>query len=120
MKILACTDEDTLPDVAAAMVKLRPQWDVRSVRDLYGLGTTDPVLLDLLQADERALISRDRSTLLAWLKARQAQGKDHSGVFFWDPERFHAKAAVGALAKAAVATIEGVGGPLKNVIRTIR
>jgi hypothetical protein len=120
MKRIVCTDEDTSPEVAAAMGKLRPDWDCATVRDLYGLGTPDPVLLEVLHGHGRALISRDRSTLMAWIKARQAQGKDHAGVFFWDVERFHAKAGIGALAKAAVNTLESVQGPLKNVIRTIR
>jgi len=115
---LLCVDEDTSEKVAGAMQKLRPGWDVVFVAERYGCGTKDQVLLELLWQDRRALVSRDRSTLPGWIKQRQAKGLNHAGVLFWDAERFRPD-AIGALAEAAVKTVER-HEDLTNVVDTIR
>lgn len=115
---LLCVDEDTSHKVCAAMRKLRPAWDVAFVREWAGAGVKDQVLLELLWQDRRALISRDRSTLPEWIKERQARGLDHAGILFWDMERFPPE-SIGALAKAAVATVER-HDDLTNIVDTIR
>lgn len=112
-----CIDEDTSYKVCIAMRELRHSWDIVFVRQWAGGGLKDPVLLDLLWEDRRALISRDRATLPEWIKARQAGGLDHAGVFFWDVERF-TPVAIGALANAAVRTVERYDD-LTNVVDTI-
>src|SRR5712692_2167992 len=99
-----CIDEDTSDKVCIAMRQLRPSWDIVFVRQWAGGGIKDPVLLDLLWEDRRALISRDRATLPDWIKERQARALDHAGVLFWDVERF-TPGAIGALASAAVNTV---------------
>src|SRR5437667_11992058 len=113
-----CIDEDTSDKVCKAMRKLRPWWDIVFVRQWAGGGIKDPVLLDLLWEDRRALVSRDRATLPEWIKDRQARGLDHAGVLFWDAERF-SPGAIGALANAAVNTVERYDD-LRNVVDTIR
>lgn len=115
---LVCVDEDTSDLVARAMKRLRPAWDVVFVRDWSGSATPDPVLLDLLWADKRALVSRDRSTMPGWIKERQARGLSHAGVFFWDAERFRPD-AIGALARASVKTLE-LFDDTTDVVATIR
>lgn len=111
-------DEDTSDKVCLAMRKLRRPWNIVFVREWFGGGVKDPVLLDLLWEDRRALISRDRATLPDWIIERQARGLDHAGVLFWDMERF-CPDAIGALAKAAVNTVERYDD-LTNVVDTIR
>ncbi len=113
-----CIDEDTSDKVCVAMRRLRPAWDIVFVRQWAGGGIKDPVLLDLLWEDRRALISHDRATLPEWIKERQVRGVDHAGILFWDPERF-APAAIGALAKASVNAVERYDD-LTNVVDTIR
>jgi len=113
-----CIDEDTSHRVCMAMRKLRPSWNIVFVRQWAGGGTKDPVLLDLLWEDRRALISRDRATMPEWIKERKARGLDHAGILFWDLERF-SPGAIGALANAAVRTIERYDD-LTNVVATIR
>src|SRR2546426_4124028 len=113
-----CIDEDTSDKVCIAMRKLRPSWNIVFVRQWAGGGTKDPVLLDLLWEDRRALISRDRATMPEWIKERQARGVDHAGILFWDLERF-SPGAIGAVAHAAVRTIERYHD-LTNVVATIR
>ena len=113
-----CIDEDTSDKVCIAMRKLRPSWNIVFVRQWAGGGIKDPVLLELLWEDRRALISRDRATLPEWIKERQACGFDHAGVLFWDLERF-SPGAIGALAKGAVSAVERYDD-LTNVVDTIR
>ena len=113
-----CIDEDTSNKLCGALRKLRPSWNVVFVREWAGEGIKDPVLLGLLWQDRRTLISRDRATLPDWIKERQESGLDHGGVLFWDMERF-SPGAIGALAKAAVITIERYED-LTNVVDTIR
>src|SRR6266487_4645897 len=113
-----CIDEDTSDKVCFAMRKLRPSWNIVSARKWAGGGIQDPVLLDLLWEDRRALISRDRATLPEWIKERQTRGLDHAGVLFWDSERF-APGAIGALASATIGTVERYDD-LTNVVDTIR
>ena len=113
-----CIDEDTSHRVCMTMLKLRPSWNIVFVRQWAGGGIKDPVLLDLLWEDRRALISRDRATLPDWIKERQERGLHHSGVLFWDLERF-SPGAIGALAKAAINTVERYDD-LMNVLDTIR
>jgi hypothetical protein len=43
----------------------------------------------------------DRRTLPGWVALRASEGKDHSGILFYDSERFP-PTAIGALAKAIV------------------
>ena len=113
-----CIDEDTSDKVCIAMRKLRPSWNIVFVRQGAGGGIKDPVLLELLWEDRRALISRDRATLPEWIKERQACGLGHAGVLFWDLERF-SPGAIGALAKGAVSAVERYDD-LTNVVDTIR
>ena len=113
-----CIDEDTSDKVCMAVRKVRPSWNIVFVRQWAGGGIKDPVLLDLLWEDRRALISRDRATLPEWIKERQTHGLNHAGVLFWDMERF-APGSIGALANAAVKTVERYDD-LTNVVDTIR
>lgn len=92
--------------------------DVAFVREFSGAATPDPVLLDLLWQERRALISRDRSTLPGWIKERHARGLSHAGVFFWDAERFRPD-AVGAMASASVKTLESFEDTT-DIVATIR
>jgi hypothetical protein len=116
--IRVCVDEDTSHKVAAALKRLRPTWDVVFARTWAGPGIRDELLLDMLWQDRRALISRDRATLSGWIKQRQAGGRNHAGVFFWDLERFP-PGAFGALARAAAETM-GRYRVLTNIVDTIR
>src|SRR6266581_2842246 len=77
------------------------------------INADDPVLLEACWQDGRALVSKDRATLPGWIALRIAEGKEHSGVLFYDLERFKSH-QVGALAKAIAMALEQTRGRLAN------
>jgi len=77
------------------------------------------MLLEACWQDKRALISKDRATLPEWIALRIAEGKEHGGILFYDPERFKAT-RIGALARAIAAVLDYTKGKLANKWITIR
>ena len=88
--------------VAAAVRKLQPSWSVEHVsswQEGVWRNVDDDLLLEACHENGRVLVSRDRRTLPGWVMLRASEGKDHSGILFYDEERFPAP-AIGTLAKA--------------------
>ncbi len=122
MKPCLVIDEDSPPALASAVQKLRPGWQATSVRDRRWLGLKDAMLLEVLNAEGAALVSRDRSTMNDWLAERAALGEDHAGVLFWDLEHWQTgqgAVAIGSLARSVVRTVERFDGDLRNVVATV-
>jgi hypothetical protein len=109
-------------DVAPALRKLRPWVDVQHVsswQDGAYKDALDDLLLEACWQDRRALVSKDRATLPGWITLRIAEGKEHAGVLFYDPERFKAL-QIGALANALAAAINFTKGQFLNRWITLR
>ena len=100
MKLLL--DEHLPKAVAATLRRLLPVTDVHHIADWANgqwLGEEDAVLLEGLWQDRRILVSYDRATLPGHLAERIAEGKDHAGMIFVDPERFPVT-RIGGMARA--------------------
>ena len=100
MKLLL--DSHVPAGVAAAVLKLQSSWSVEHVSSWQGGGwrnADDDLVLDACHEDRRVVVSKDRRTLPGWVALRASEGKDHSGILFYDEDRFPAR-AIGTLAKA--------------------
>jgi len=97
-------DSHVPADVAAAVLKLKPSWSVEHVsswQEGVWRNVDDDLLLEACHADRRVLVSKDRRTLPHWVALRASEGKDHSGILFYDDERSPAP-AIGTLARSIV------------------
>ncbi len=97
-------DSPVPADVAAAVLKLKPSWSVEHVsswQEGVWRNVDDDLLLEACHEDRRVLVSKDRRTLPHWVALRASEGKDHSGILFYDDERFSAP-AIGTLARSIV------------------
>ncbi len=84
-------DEHLPKAVAATLRRLCPAVEAQHVADWQSgrwLSEEDPVLLEGLWQQRCVLVSYDRATLPGHLAERIADGKQHAGVVFVDPERF--------------------------------
>lgn len=122
MKARLLLDSHLPADVAGALQKLRPGVDVQHVstwQEGAYINATDDVLLEACWQEARALVSMDRATLPGWIALRVADGREHSGIIFCDPERFKAP-QIGALARALAAVLDETQGRLANRWITLR
>jgi hypothetical protein len=97
-------DSHVPAEVASAVLRLKPSWSaehVSSWQEGVWRNADDDLLLEACHQDGRVLVARDRRTLPGWVLLRASEGQDHSGILFYDQERFPA-VAIGALAKAIV------------------
>jgi hypothetical protein len=109
-------DSHVPSDVAQSLRKLRPRVDVQHLstwQEGAYINASDDILLEACWQDSRALVSKDRATLPGWIALRVAEGKQHSGILFYDSERFKAP-NIGALAKAIATALDRVEGKLAN------
>ena len=82
--------------VAAALLKLQSSWSVEHVSSWQGgvwRNADDDLVLDACHEDRR--------TLPGWVALPASEGRDHTGILFYDDERFPAR-AIGTLARAIV------------------
>ncbi len=122
MKARLLLDSHVPLAVANAVKSLYSGVDIHHVatwQDGAYINADDPVLLEACWQDGRALVSKDRATLPGWIALRIAEGKEHSGVLFYDLERFKSH-QVGALAKAIAMALEQTRGRLANRWITLR
>ena len=122
MKAKLLLDSHVPFDVVSALRRLRPDVDVQHVsawQEGTYLNAADDVLLEACWQDGRALVSKDRATLPGWLALRVADGREHAGLIFYDPERFKGH-QIGALAKAIAAALDQTKGDLANHWFTLR
>lgn len=83
MKLKLLLDENFDPEIAAALRRRFPGLDVQHIRDwLCGgcLSALDPTLLEILDADERTLVSWDTNSLPRHILDRLNAGLTHGGV----------------------------------------
>ena len=87
MRIKLLLDAHLSPEVAAALRRRFPDLDVKSIHDTDWAALPDEVLLELLDAENRVLVTRDVNTMPGHTKARVAAGKTHAGVIYADSKK---------------------------------
>ena len=80
MKILA--DEHFPVETAQAVRRQAPGLDIESIHETNRGGSLDPALLEILDAQQRTLLTRDVNSIPDFLKDRLAEGKTHGGVLY--------------------------------------
>lgn len=78
MKLLL--DEHLDPAIAAALRREFRELDVQSVEDPGWAGLDDAALLEVLDAENRALVTRDVNSMPEHLRRRLKDGLTHAGV----------------------------------------
>jgi hypothetical protein len=87
MKIKLLLDVHLSPEVATALRRRFPDLDVKSIHETDWAALPDEVLLELLDAENRVMITRDVNTMPGHAKARVAAGKTHAGVIYADSKK---------------------------------
>ncbi len=87
MKVNFLLDENRSPRLKTALLRLNPTIDVLRVGDPGAppLGTPDPDLLRYLEVTQRVLVTSNRVSLPAHIKAHWAAGGRPWGVFWVRP-----------------------------------
>jgi hypothetical protein len=80
-------DVHLAPEVAAALKRRYPRLDVKSIHETDWAALPDEVLLDLLDAENRVLVTRDVNTVPGHCRARIAAGKTFAGVIYADSKK---------------------------------
>jgi hypothetical protein len=101
-------DEHIPRDVALALRRRFPAFDVLSIFDTSWRGLPDPPLLEILDREGRTLVSRDVNTIPHFVKARLAAGLTHGGVIYADSKRLR-QSDVRGLIRRLIALIEKHG-----------
>ena len=87
MKIKLLLDVHITPKVAVALKRRFPALDVKSMHETDWAALPDEVLLELLDAESRVLVTRDVRTMPGHTNARIASGKTFAGVLYADSKR---------------------------------
>ncbi len=87
MKIKLLLDVHLPPEAAAALKRRFPDLDVKSIHETDWAALPDEVLLELLDAENRVLVTRDVNTMPGHTKARIAAGKTFAGVIYADSKK---------------------------------
>ena len=87
MKIKLLLDVHIAPEVAAALKRRFPGLDVKSIHETDWAALPDEVLLELLDTEDRVLVTRDVRSMPGHTKARIASGKTFAGVIYADSKR---------------------------------
>ena len=87
MKIKLLLDVHISPTVAAALRRQFPHLDVKSIHETDWAALADEVLLEILDAEHRILVTRDVNTMPGHTKARIAAGKTFAGVIYADSKK---------------------------------
>jgi hypothetical protein len=84
VKVCFLLDENLLPRLKVALLRLNPAIDVRRVGDpdALPLGTSDPDVLHHLDLFQRILVMDNRKSMPEHLEAHLALGR-HIGGLFW-------------------------------------
>ncbi len=80
MKLL--TDEHFPAVIAAAVRRKMPDFDIQSIYETNLAGLLDPPLLEVLDLQQRTLLTRDVNSIPDFLKERLREGKTHGGVIY--------------------------------------
>lgn len=87
MKIKLLLDVHISPDVAKALRRQFLKLDAQSIHETDWTALPDEVLLELLNAEGRVLVTRDVKTIPGHCRNRIAAGKTHAGIIFADSRR---------------------------------
>lgn len=80
MKLL--TDEHFPVEIAQAIRRQLPNFDIQSIHQTDLAGLLDPPLLAALDAQQRTLLTRDVNSVPDFVKERMQEGKTHGGVIY--------------------------------------
>ena len=80
MKLL--TDEHFPAEMAQAVRRQIPEFDIRSIQETNLAGLLDQPLLAALDLEQRTLLTRDVNSIPDFLKERLREGKTHGGVIY--------------------------------------
>ncbi len=109
MKLKLLTDEHVPPDVVRALRRRFPDLDAVSIYDTDWRGLPDPPLLEILDADQRTLLTRDVNSIPGHANARLAAGRTHGGILYVDSKR-HRQTEVRGLIRRLTEIIQRHGG----------
>jgi len=76
------TDEHFPIEIAQAVRRSVPGFDVQSIHETNLAGLLDQPLLAVLDLQQRTLLTRDVNSIPGFLKARLREGKTHGGVIY--------------------------------------
>ena len=91
MRLKLLTDEHIHPAVAKGLRRRFPDLDVISIYDTGWRGLQDPPLLEILDTEKRALLTRDVNSIPGHANARLAAGQTHGGILYVDSRRHRQK-----------------------------
>ena len=87
MKLKLLLDVHLSPDIATALRRRFPDLDVKSIHETDWAALADEVLLELLDQEDRVLVTRDVNTVPLHCKQRLAAGKTFAGVIYADSKK---------------------------------
>jgi hypothetical protein len=76
------TDEHFPSEIAQAVRRGLPRFDIQSIHETDLAGLLDQPLLAALDLQERTLLTRDVNSIPDFLKERLREGKTHGGVIY--------------------------------------
>jgi hypothetical protein len=84
MKIRYLLDEHLSPSLVSALLKLDAEIDVLRIGNIDAppLGTLDPEILLVCEAEQRLLVTRNRRSMSIHLREHYEAGHRHWGVFY--------------------------------------
>lgn len=80
MKLL--TDEHFPAEIAQAVRRAMPKFDIQSIHETNLAGLLDQPLLAALDLEQRTLLTRDVNSIPDFLKERLREGKTHGGAIY--------------------------------------
>ena len=75
-------DEHFPQDLAAAVRRERPKFNISSVHEKGFDGVQDEALLEILDDEKTTLVTRDVNTIPRFINTRLASGQTHGGVVY--------------------------------------
>ena len=76
------TDEHFPAEIAQAVRRKMPEFDIQSIHETNLVGLLDQPLLAVLDLQQRTLLTRDVNSIPDFLKERLREGKTHGGVIY--------------------------------------
>jgi hypothetical protein len=76
------TDEHFPAQIAQAVRRELPDFDIQSIHETHFVGLLDQPLLAALDLQQRTLLTRDVNSIPDFLKERLREGKTHGGAIY--------------------------------------
>ena len=76
------TDEHFPAEIAQAVRRKMPEFDIQSIHETNLVGLLDQPLLAVLDLQQRTLLTRDVNSIPDFLNERLREGKTHGGVIY--------------------------------------